>query len=493
MSCFLFACNGKPKSGGAVAELSAAPELGAAVAVPLPSVMNLGSNSTQIPPVIELSASEAMLEAEPAPAPAVAAASGTEFCEGFVSHSGSIEIPFLQKPDYLQAYIDPAFGSRVVRITDSAIGEVNKPVYSTMQAWNADESYLLLYRTGVATSGHVLLDGHTYEFIQSLDITPSDIEQVFWSHTNPDAFFYISKRSHDYGKLKQFSVSANRSTELADFSAYCGAGLPSSGGDVQMHSLNDDLLGFNCQQDDGHHIMFSFQPSTGEVVTAPIGIGTDWTNWSAPVPAPSGNRFWHQGFVIDNDLRTIVRELDMANPLEHASIGMTHDGSDAYYQVGFNGSPNSCDGDLYNGVGHLVEHNLETGVCRNVISEAQGYPYTTNGTHISAQAYLRPERVALSSIGNPDQFAHFTNQVPAPALLSEVYVAQTKPSDTKICRLAHHRSYGKAAVNGGYKAYFGEPHATISPSGTRIIYGSDWYDSGAVDSYVIELPDYTRP
>lgn len=416
-----------------------------------------------------------------------------EFCEGFISTADSIEIPYLSKPNYLEAYVDPAFGSRVTKITDSLVGEVQKPAYSTMQAWNADESYMLLYRTGSANSGHILLDGHSYEFRQSLDITPSDIEQVFWSHSDPDLFYYISKRSKDFGKLQQFNISTNRSTEIADFSTHCGNGLPNSGEDVQMHSINDDLFGFNCQQDDGHHIMFSFQLSTGTVITAPIGMGSNWTEFSAPVPAPSGNRFWHQGFVLDVDLQKTLHQLDMENSSEHASIGMTHNRADAYYHVGFDSSPNGCDDDLYKGVGHLIEHNLESGGCRNIISEEQGYPYTTSGTHISAQAYLRPERVAISSIGKKSQLSHFTNNIPAPPLLSEVYVAQTIPDNTKVCRLAHHRSYGKSAVNGGYDAYFGEPHATISPSGTRIVFGSDWYDSGAVDSYVIELPDYIRP
>ncbi len=37
--------------------------------------------------------------------------------------------------------------------------------------------------------------------------------------------------------------------------------------------------------------------------------------------------------------------------------------------------------------------------------------------------------------------------------------------------------------------YFGEPHPVISPSGTLVIFSSDWYDSGSVDTYVIDLED----
>ncbi len=454
-------------------EIDNAPQLGAAVAA--------------------VEESEQEPAPQPNPEPSTQSAPKQEFCEGYVSHTESLTIPSIPKPGYLSSYNDPVFESRVIRITDSGFGEVNKPVYSTMQAWNADESLLLLYRAGANSPGHKLHDGHTYEFIRNLDVSPPDIEEIFWSRLDPDIFFYISKKSNDFGSFNQFNVSSNTSTQLADFGDYCGLGLPNAGNDVQMHAVNDDVFGFICDNDDGTQLMLSYKRSTNSIDAAPIGEGTLWNDWSAPVPAPSGTRYWHQGYVVDNGLQQIVHQLDMANPLEHSSIGMSATGEDAYYQVAFNRSPDGCDGDLYEGVGHLVEHDLATGGCRNIISQENGYPYTTSSTHISAQAYLQPERIALSSIGKASQNHFLADQTPAPVLFSEIYVAQTTPGDTKVCRLAHHRSLGKAAVNGGYASYFGEPHATISPSGTRVIFGSDWYDSGSVDSYVIELPDYTKP
>ena len=98
----------------------------------------------------------------------------------------------------------------------------------------------------------------------------------------------------------------------------------------------------------------------------------------------------------------------------------------------------------------------------------------------------------MSSVGY-DQFEWFTNKRKAPTLFSEIYLVNTDPENEEVCRLAQHRSFGKKATRGGYKPYFGEPHATISPSGTRVLFGSDWYDSGAVNAYVIELPGYQRP
>ena len=399
----------------------------------------------------------------------------------------------LTKPKVMAPYTDPVFGATVVRISNSAYGEVHKPAYSTMQAWNADESLLLLYRTGGNSVGHELRDGHTYEFLHDLDIQPADLEEIFWSHKNPDEMFYVSAAKQDFGQFRRLNPLTRRSELIADFSHWCGRSLPVAGSDVHMQSRDDDLFGFRCRNPDGEHIMFSYRISSNETVVQPIGKGTAWSAETAPTATASGHLFLLQGTTLAPSLESPIRTLDVNSHHEHSSIGTTAQGADAMYQVAFGSSPNGCDSDALSGIGHLVEHNLETGVCRNIISQQQGFPYPTSSTHISAIAHRHESRVALSSVGTLEQTTFFKNGQSAPALYSEVYVADTGVEKPQVCRLAHHRSFGKNAVNGGYAAYFGEPHATISPTGTRVLFGSDWYDSGSVDSYVVELGAYIKP
>jgi len=415
-------------------------------------------------------------------------------CDGAITHNERVLIPPVAKPPFRKYYKDPAFGSRVIRITDSPVGVVQKPAYSTMQAWNADESLMLIYHGGTQEIYHQLLDGHTYEPVRKLDIVPSDLEEVYWSHTDPDVFYYVSGYSRDVGLFKKYSVSKGKAEVVADFSKYCGVkGLPTGGGDVQMQSMDDDLWGFRCRLNQTDYIMLSYRISTKEVISKKIGKGTPWQEWTAPSPTPSGDRYWYQGTALGLDIETVEKKMDMYKWSEHASVGLTYNGQDAIFAVGFNPVPNGCNGDIWQGVGHLIEHNLETGGCRPIINEELNYPYTTKSTHVSAKARLRPGWIAMSSIGAGDDHRFFSNKRKAPALLSEIYLADTHPKNMVTCRLAHHRSFGKAAKRGGYPAYFGEPHATISPSGTRILFGSDWYDSGSVDSYVVELPGYKKP
>jgi len=424
----------------------------------------------------------------------VLADEGPDLCEGLVTHAKRVPVKPVGRPPFMQRYRDPAFGTTVMRITDSAVGSVSKPAYSTVQAWNADESLLLLYQSG-DRPGHVLLDGQTYEYVRDLPVYPADIEEVFWSHTDPDIFFYVSKRDGDFGDFRRYDLSKNDSELIRDFDDICGAkGLPQAGGDVQMQSLDDDLFGFRCQNDSGDWIMISYRISTDEVFTAPIGEGTDYREGTAPQPAPSGERFWMQGRSLSTDLQTVEATMDMAKNNEHSNLGVNSFGEDVLFQVVFEPSPKGClEGDLWQGVGHLTEHTLSTGRCRPVVNADGGYPYTTSGTHVSAQAYKRPGWVAMSSIGANEQFDLFSSGRRAPALFSEIYVVNTDPANRTVCRVAQHRSYSKHAKAAQYRPYLGEPHATISPSGTRVLFGSDWYDSGRVDTYVVELPAYQRP
>ena len=427
---------------------------------------------------------------------AAATAADVDLCEGMIDHTGSMAVPYVAKPPHGKYYREPAFRTRVMRMTDAGKGNVIKPMYSTVQAWNADETLMVLFHREGKRQGHYLYNGHTYEAIRKLDILPSDVEDVFWSHSEPHSLFYSSKASGEYGRLYKFNVASGQRQLLKDFSAVCKAQVALPGGDVQMQSLDDDLFGFRCLDSSNKnkkHIAFTYRVSTGETSVMELGEGTQWSNWTAPMPTARGRSVYFQAHTLSGNLRSAPEKLDMAKSGEHGNLGLSYSGQDALFQVNFNASPGGCNGDPNKGVGHLVEYNLETGGCRNIISEAKGYPYTTSGTHLSAQAYRRPGWVAVSSIGYKEQMDAFRNGKRAKPLFSEIYLANTDPRDTKVCRLAHHRSTGKYSKTEDYPPYYAEPHVTISPSGTRLLFGSDWYDSGSVDTYVIELNGYQRP
>jgi hypothetical protein len=125
--------------------------------------------------------------------------------------------------------------------------------------------------------------------------------------------------------------------------------------------------------------------------------------------------------------------------------------------------------------GTLLTENLNTGELKTVIGPATGYPYPPTGTHVSGHAFKAPGWVAVSVTGDPRGQRLLDQEL----LLANL-------NNGVICRVAHHRSAGSDGPNG----YWAEPHVNISPSGTRMIFGSDWGGGSTVDTYVVELPAY---
>ena len=359
----------------------------------------------------------------------------------------------LAKPSRLGTAIDPEFGTRIVRVTDVASetgGEVIKPVYSTIQAWNADESYLMLYEVG---SGHRLYDGHSYEFIRGLSINPADLEQVYWDPLDPDLLYYV-----DGNKLTEYSVSQNSKRVLHTFS-WCRS--VSAGEDPMYISWDGNAFGLLCD-DTGQAFVYRRDTDSESKRVDGADLG--------PQVGPSGTTVYLVGGVYDGDMN-LLRTLDLDDPYNHASLGQLANGHDTFNGVVFD------PGRQRSGVGTLVVFDMTTGQDTVVIGQDTGYPYPPGSTHISAVAHHAPGWVAVSVVGEVDGRGVLDN---------ELLLANTNTGE--VCRIGHHRSHGKD----GPQDYWAEPHATVSPSGTRVLFASDWGGGSIVDTYVVELPSYAQ-
>ena len=364
------------------------------------------------------------------------------------------------KPGYLETIVDPSFGTIIRRISNGGDGTVTKPMYSTVQAWNADETRMILYDQ---TNGvHQLLDGKTYAFIRNLDdILPDDIEQLYWDFKEADILYYLDKRTDDYTKYTVSSGNKEILVNLREITG-CTGGL-SMGNDVQMPSWDNDIIGFRCENNTAYAYRFSTQKLTT--------FNIDDVNYTAAMPAPSGQLFYHNVSSYDTNGNLVTR-LNKQKP-EHSSLGKMANGTDADFTVTFNGGPNGgC-------LGNIVAYDLNTGDCLPVISEDLGYDYPKSGTHISAVAHKNPGWIAASMMGF---------QLDGQTLLDqELVIARVEPENIQVYRIGHHRS------DSDEFGYWGEPHAVISPTGTRVLFGSDWSgsdDGKSVESYVVELPSY---
>ncbi|GIK82805.1 MAG: hypothetical protein BroJett024_39100 [Alphaproteobacteria bacterium] len=416
------------------------------------------------------------------PGVASVGSSSANLCEGLVTDKLAHAMTDVAKPAVGGSFVDPQFGTTIRRISDAAAKgfEFIKPMYSTIQAWNADETRLILLRPG---GWHELYDGKTYQYLRTLDdISPADDEQVYWDTTDPQVLYYANIVER---RLYRYNVETRAKTMLRDFSTpptSCGSGVDLTGGTDPMYmSWQGRKIGLTC----GGKI-FSYDIDAGVVGTVLTKTTGEGGAQNAPQAAPSGTRY----FLNDSDRIGTVRDanmnelltLDVINSGEHGSLGRLASGHDIFYSVQFDSGPVAARAGKDNS-GTLVAHDMWDGSWRVIIGQSQGYPYPPSGTHISAVAHKNPGWVAVSVIGDLSG-----GKLGQGVLESEIILADTNPGGA-VCRVAHHRSCGG---NCGTIGYFAEPHVVISPSGTRMIFGSDWGGGKTADTYVVELPAY-RP
>lgn len=367
----------------------------------------------------------------------------------------------IAKPAYLDSITDPSFGTTIRRISNAQTGKVIKPMYSTVQAWNADETYLILYDQGNGV--HQLLNGKTYALIRNLtDVNPDDLEQIFWDHNAPDIFYYMDGQSEDF---IQYSISTQDKTTLTNFKniSECSGNIE-LGNNVQMMSWDSDVVGFRCNNESA----YSYRISSNQLTQ----LTTNDVTYNAPMPSASGNLLFHHTAVHEAN-GAFKLELNK-NGAEHESLGKLGNGNDALFSISFEEGPQGgC-------IGNIVAHDLSNGKCFDVITQNQGYAYPKSGTHISALAHKNPGWITASMIGYDEDGQSLLDQ--------ELVLVNVKDKDDiSVYRIGHHRADENEFV------YWGEPHAVISPSGTRVLFGSDWSgsdDGQSVDSYVVELPAY---
>ncbi|MBI5784947.1 MAG: hypothetical protein HZA64_05755 [Rhodocyclales bacterium] len=400
--------------------------------------------------------------------PAAVANSG--FCAGMVTDKLPHPMSSVPKPAMGVPFVDPAFGTRVIRITDvqAETGFVGGrvPMYSTVPAWNADESYLIVFQTHAYSqsglrSRHLLYDGKTYQFIRELDIGPADVEHVYWDSKDPDVLYYpftYEASGRPIRQLVKYHVGSGQREVLENFA--CPGTLDF--GHPKYMAWDGSRIGMRCRgrYPAAETFVFDLLASRESPrINSPRDIGIQ--------VAPSGKLGMFGSSVIDLSSMTPVRTLK-TNPWEHGTLVPTAGGQDAFVSVQFDG----------NYIGTLMLENLQTGGVREIIGKKTGwrsYPPVT--THISTTAFQARGWVAVSIEGE-----HAGRNV----LDQELVIANVDTGE--VCRAAHHHSRSTS----GPRGYWAEPHVVISPTGTRLMFGSDWGGGTTVDTYIVELPGYTK-
>lgn len=380
-------------------------------------------------------------------------------CEGLVQDKQPRPMTALPKPEVGKTVTDAEFGTKIRRITDvTARGgsPAIRPLYSTVSAWNADESRLLLYN--VEGGRHELYDGKTYALIRDLsELMPPDVEQIYWHTSDPDVLLLVEDRT-----FVRYHVGAAMKERVSTFD-FC-PGSVSGGSDPMFTSFDSKLIGLHC----GNQVFIYDIQANNVIVRKSI-------NENPAQVTPSGTMAYlsDSGRVTDlmlNELRT----LDLKEPFGHGSMGLLPTGEDTWNGQVFDDGPGGN-----TDIGTLVVWDMTRATSKVIIGPKTGWPYPPDG-HLSAMAYRQPGWIFVSTFGDTS----------GKGLLDlEMLIADTV--DGTVCRVGRHRSWGKANLKLA-EPYWAEPHAVPSPSGTRAAFASEWGNGSTVDTYVLELPSY-RP
>ncbi len=450
----------------------------------------------------------------------------------------------LAKPSKLVPFLDPDFKTKMVRLTDASTdwhSQVAVPAYPTTQAWNCDESLLILYVTSPLTANGIsgswaLMDGNHYNFIQFLPINPADVEQFYWSTTEPSAIYYLNNAQINGVQVNQLvkvavtptahnaagaitQVSVGSPQVLHDFAndfksggalynAVRGVGTiteVSGGEDPFAMSETNDLIGLgaylnrNGPSGGKEYASFSYRISTNT-----IGA-TKTVEGAVPQATPSGsNTYFYNSTTSVSVMDPVSNAVKLTLPFDgtqHSDMLRNSVGDDVVAGVQF---------DVPSGgqTGTLVWTNLSKGGSINVvIGPSKGDPYPPGGTLVSGRAYKVPGWVAVGITGCPSGSTGDC-QGPQPTVSGSprTYLDQeiliSNIDSGAVYRVAHHRTTGNYG-NATNSNYWAQPNVTISPSGTRILFASDWGSANpsapvingnaVVDTYVVELPGYGGP
>ncbi len=355
-------------------------------------------------------------------------------------------------PNYLSSFQETQFGTVSTRVaTKSALGITNNPThsYSKRQAWNIDESFLVVRG--------VLLDAETYRVIRSLPVS----SEFNWSNLNRSWIYAIAYTSGKGNDFVRYDVEEDKKVSLRLFSNHNSCSFGSGEGNL----TNDDrFVVIRCDS-----TLYSFDIRDNKIL-GQISIQPDF-NWAGfsqlgnhiIVSNNAGgerNVEFYDKFFKNKRSKNYLR-------FGHGDFGLDEEGNEVYFQTTWN----------YLFYDRLSDLKRVWVIGNESVVFAHG--------HISCRNLKRPG-VCYFSLSNYG----LIGSVRVPALTSDAQYITTnwgkdgksgyKVNNNKFEIWGHHRSDGNI--------YDAQPKASVSPSGRQIIYNTNWFDKGEITSIVVR-PD----
>lgn len=339
----------------------------------------------------------------------------------------------------------------LTRVTDGE-DERLRHQYSRRQAWNADESLLYL--------GETLLDAQTLEpVVERVPLSSASV----WSNTDPNALYGI-RYDPDPNVFGRYDVVTGTYTPIRRLSRFEQCRI----GDGEGSLSNDDSrIVLVCSEGgEGSKTLVSLDTSDGSILgTLDAMPDFNWASFSQ-----SGRYI----VVENNEPGGDVRELWRYSPdfsegellteeVEHGDLGLLDDGGDVYVMVDWHG---------FDVIRLDDGQRFELSFGRSGRSAHYG--------HVSCRNIGRPGWCYVSTRGNRAVGA-IRLAIGPPGAADRAFPDRSASVVEEFELWGYHRSTSAD--------YASEAQASVSPSGRRVIFTSDWEGSSVPSEYVLELAD----
>jgi hypothetical protein len=395
-----------------------------------------------------------------------------------ITNHESLFISNIERPKVGVVFTDPVFGTPIRRLTNAeASGWPGcVPQYSKRQAWNADDSRMIL----TVDDGYFgLFDGNNYSFIKKLGVSGED---VFWHPTDTDKIIFWVDNS-----ISSYTVSTDEITVIHEFPEYEWGNTRGEGNlsnDGRYYAFVGQLYNYDTGEVTMKDIViYDFQTNSVLSKTSlPEKLNSfDWAsisslgNYVVIDYADEETGRYHGVEVYDRNMNFIWQKplgyghSDLCADADGEEV-LVMDGYDPDQNVDFISKYRLSDGKET----ELLRGNCITGhvTCRNL--EPRGW-------------------CLISSFDFVDKLTDdILNWVP---FENEIYWLKLDGSGD-VKRIAHHHSrrFSPGTPDPDQSNYWAEPHATVNKKGTKVIWGSNWEmnmdKDWAVDTYLADVSNF---
>jgi hypothetical protein len=392
-----------------------------------------------------------------------------------VTHRGVLQTPELPEPPARVSFRDPVFGTCLVRLTDrksdiasedSSKGLKNE--YSRVQSFNADGSLILA--RGIEATWY-LYDARTLEPLGRLPFDGAVDPR--WDARDPHRLYYCEE-----ARLMFHDVRSGEKTVVHDFAAdFRGKALaavwtryegsPSRDGRYWGFMAQDKewapvaLLVYDQRKDRVIAVReLSGVPELDSVTISPLG--DYFLAYFDYCESGRGSLARPCGLMVYD--RNLEQGRGLLRVVGHSDVALDAGGREVLvYQ--------DIDTD------HISMLDLASGAVTRLWPI--DFHHTAIGLHFSGRAFDRPGWALVSTYngGHPKDYTWMDDQV---------FAVELKCGG-RVARLAHTHSLVDEAQEHDYWA---EPHASVNPDFTRVLFTSNWGRSGTpeVETFMIALP-----